>query len=114
MPSGADEARVETLSMVAHLHANPRYRIRLGKVLDIGRPWVGGSSCDHLLVSLPYPYRPAFEHFCVGAMPVRIAWLMPITRTEAAFARANSVELLEQRLEQAGIMYDDPGRRAVV
>lgn len=31
-------AHVETLAMVAHYHADPRYRLTIGSTMNIGRP----------------------------------------------------------------------------
>jgi len=111
---GDDSAHVETLAMVANLHADPKYRLRIGAVLDIGRPFVAGSTCAHLLVSLPYPFGPAFERVTIGEHPVRISWLFAITKAEAAFARTHGVEMLEQRLEAAAVDMLDPKRASCV
>jgi hypothetical protein len=108
-----DAVHLETLAMMANFHADPRYRVYLGKIVDIGRPWIPGSRCDHLLVSLPYPLGPKFEHID-GAPPVRIAWLFAITRAEADFARKNGVEALERRFEELAIDTLDPERTSVV
>src|SRR5262249_48018352 len=40
---------VLTLSMLANFHADSRYRLGPGNVVEIGDPWLPGSSCDHLL-----------------------------------------------------------------
>ncbi len=104
---------VETLAMLANFRADPRYRVYEGKVIDIGRPWMPGSRCDHLLLSLPYPLGPRFEHV-PGDPALRILWLMPITRSEAEFAHTHSVEELERRFEAAAIDILDPDRPPVV
>jgi hypothetical protein len=61
-PAADDEVHVETLTMVAYYHATGGdYELDHGHTVPIGRPWVHGSKCDHLLVSLPYPWGPDLE-----------------------------------------------------
>jgi hypothetical protein len=102
----------ETLAMVANFHADARYRVFIGKVLAIGRPWMESSTCDHLLVSLPYPFGPALEFCALG--PVTITWLLPITDAEATFAKTRGIEALERAFESAGIDTLDANRGSVV
>lgn len=90
---------VETLTMAANFHGDPRYHLYLGRTIDIGRPWHPGSSLDHLLVSLPYPYGPGVEHCFARDRHVRVLWLLPITAAEARYARERGIEALEQLLE---------------
>jgi Suppressor of fused protein (SUFU) len=105
---------VETLAMVANLHADKRYRIKLGQIIKVGRPWVEKSSCDHLLVSLPYLLGPRFEYLRVLDLEIRFMWLVPITQAEAEFARAHGVPALEEAFERAAFDTMDPKRRSVV
>ncbi|MHB1077176.1 suppressor of fused domain protein [Thiobacillus sp.] len=106
---------VETLAMLAHFHADPRYRLHIGKVIDIGQSWIDDSNLHNLLVSLPYPYGPPLEWCDVGAgIMVRFCWLLPVTETEAAFALETGVERLESKFDEAGIDYLNPARQAVV
>jgi hypothetical protein len=100
--------------MVSNFHANERYRLRVGKVIDIGRPWVDGSSLQHLLVSLPHPYGPKLEHFTVRGKPVRLLWLLPISKGEADDALSHGVELLEREFERVGIDYLAGDRASVI
>ena len=109
-----DEAHREILAMVASYHASARYGgVHLGRVLDIGQPWTRGATCDHLLVSLPYPFGPRFEHV-PSEPPVRVLWLLPITKREAELARDDGVEALEQLFERLAIDTLDPRRRSAV
>jgi hypothetical protein len=107
-------AHVETLAMVASYHADARYRLSVGRVVDIGRPWMEGAAADHLLVSLPYPYGPSLEHCEVPDGHVQVLWLVPITEPEARYARDHGVEALEQLLEDTGVDVMDPQRRSLV
>jgi len=105
-----DVIHVETLAMITNFALDPRYEVRLGTIVDIGRPWLPDSHCDHLLVSLPYPYGPTLEEL---GPATRILWLLPITREEALFAREHGVEALEQCFERESLQYYDPGRLTI-
>jgi hypothetical protein len=109
-----DPIHVETLAMVANLHADDRYRRTEGMTINIGRGWMDGSECDHFLIALPYLQGPAFEHCHVGKDLVRILWLLPITASEAEFAKRYGVESLEQRFEHRKIDVVDVARKSVV
>lgn len=103
---------VETLHMVAFYHA--RQHLGLGHTMPIGEPWLPGATCDHYLVSIPYPLGPSFEVAEVGGTTVHVYWLLPITAEEKTFRHAQGLEALEQRFEQAGLEYWDLKRRSVV
>lgn len=110
-----DRRNVETLSMLAHHHADPTQRIELGSSFRIGRPWLDGSRLDHLLISLPYPYGPELEFCSLGKeLQVRYLWVLPITRSEHQFRCRAGLEALEQQLEAAGINYLDPDRDSAI
>ena len=109
-----DPIHVETIAMAANFHADPRHRLHPGKILDIGRPWIAGASCDNLLVSLPYVLGPQFEYLRVSDMTIRFLWLLPITASEAAYARARGVAALEDVFERSAFDTLDPSRRSVV
>jgi Suppressor of fused protein (SUFU) len=105
---------VEHLAMVTNFHTDERYRLAVGQTINIGRPWVEGSSCASLLVSLPYPLGSAFE-FCDGGEPeIRYLWLVPVTAAEADFLNRNGLEALERRFEEARINAVDANRKSVV
>ena len=91
-----DPIHVENLAMVAYFHADPCYGVHLGKIINIGRAWMNGATCDQFLVSLPYPLGPGFEWCNIGDMKIRFLWLLPITAAEAEFMRAHGQEALER------------------
>lgn len=106
---------VETLTMVAYYHASGGdYTLGHGHTVDIGRPWTPGSSCDHLLISLPYPWGPQLEMCDLPGGHARVLWLLPITRAEKTFRHTHDLEALEQRFEDAEIDPTDPYRLSVV
>jgi hypothetical protein len=109
-----DSIHVETLTMLANFHADPSYGTDLGEILEIGRPWVNGSTCDHLLVSLPYLFGPRLEWCKTKTATIRFLWLLPISSREAEFAKKNGVEALESKFEKLEIDYMDPKRPSVV
>ena len=113
---GESDRHVETLAMVSFYHASGgSFALDHGHTVPIGRPWLPGSACDHLLVSLPYPWGPSLE---VCPLPngghIRVLWLLPITKAERQFKRATGLEALESRLEEAEIIPTDPLRASVV
>ena len=89
------------VSMVAHLHADPRYPLSLGQVLEIGHPWLPGASCDHLLVCVPGPFGDDFEWYSDREATIRFVWLLPITRPEAELARREGFQHLQEKLGTA-------------
>ncbi len=107
-------SNVETLAMVAHLHADEQHRLSLGKTIEIGRPWIEGANCDFLLVALPYPYGPRLEWAAAGSKRVRFLWLMPVTRAEANFVLSHGAEALEQRFDTAAVNAVAVRRESVV
>jgi hypothetical protein len=105
----------ELVAMTAYYHSGPNsQRLDHGHTLPIGEPWLPGSSCDHLLVSLPYPYGADFEICAWRDGHARMLWLLPITEAERDFKVANGMEALEQRFEDAGLRYWDSYRASVV
>lgn len=109
------DSHVELVTMIAHYHADcdPTYRLSLGHTVPIGRAWLPGSSCEHILVSTPYPFGPELEHCENDRGCVRILWLLPITERERAFKIKHGLEALEQRFENAGLEYWRPDRASV-
>jgi hypothetical protein len=114
-PAADNKVHVETLTMVAYYHATGGdYTLGHGHTVPIGRPWVRGSQCDNLLVSLPYPWGPELETCHVPGGHIWVLWLLPITAAEKTFRHTHDLEALEQRFETAGIIPTDPGRKSVV
>jgi hypothetical protein len=105
---------VETLTMLANFYADERYRLDVGSVASIGDPWMPGSKCDHLLISVPYPYGPKLEWLQVEQNCVRFLWALPITQREAAFVELNGLEALEQKFAAAKLDYLDPFRASII
>ncbi|MDQ0276599.1 hypothetical protein QO003_000902 [Arthrobacter silviterrae] len=55
-------------------------KLRVGHTLPIREPWTIGALRDHLLVSVPYPFRPELENAHVGDRHVDFLWCSPLHR----------------------------------
>jgi|SRR6185369_5138411 len=103
---------VELVTMAAWYHA--KENLGIGHTLPIGEPWMEGSSCDHFLVSLPYPFGPEFEVVARAAKKTRILWLLPITKAERDYKIAHGQDALERLLESNAIQHWVSDRASVV
>jgi hypothetical protein len=109
-----DRRHVETLTMLATFHADERYKLDVGSVANIGGPWMQSSECDHLLISVPYPYGPKLEWKKLPDICVRFLWALPITPREAAFVELNGYDALEQKFDAAKVDYLNVARSSTV
>lgn len=105
---------LETLAMISHYHADPAHRLGPGHTVPIGRPWIPHASCDHLLISLPYPWGRDLEVCALGDDHIHLWWLLPITERERAFIAEEGLEALEQRFDDCAIEWWEPDRPSVV
>ncbi|KRA32847.1 hypothetical protein ASD81_13060 [Nocardioides sp. Root614] len=110
--ANADDRAVELLAMTVFYHRGGR--LDLGHTMPIGEPWLPGATCDHLLVSLPYPFGPDLQTCHVGDRHVEFLWLLPISEAERSFKVAQGVEALETRFDEAGLHYWKVDRDSVV
>jgi hypothetical protein len=94
---------VELLAMTAWYHSN--HGLGLGHTLPIGEPWLEGASCDHLLVSHPYPFGEELEICDLNSTHVHFLWLLPITLAEKEFKVENGLEALEELFAQHALKY---------
>ncbi|MEU8578664.1 suppressor of fused domain protein [Streptomyces asoensis] len=107
-----DQRFIELMAMIAAYHCTG-HRLGLEHSMSIGAPWVPGSACDHVLISLPYLYGPDLEHCPVPGGHARILWVLPVTTAETAFRRRHGHEALEQPFDEAEINPLDPFRASV-
>jgi len=107
---------VELLAMVSHFHSAPRHQpLDVGSTIAIGEPWLEESTCNHLLLSLPYPFGPRLEWFhMTDAAHARFTWLVPVTEDEAIFAGEHGIEPLEELFEKAQLNYLSVNRSSVL
>jgi len=105
---------IKTLATVAVYHSEPKTRINLQHVIDIGEPRIEGSKCDHFLVSLPHLFPPEIETILVNDIYISFWWLLPITKKEADYAEKHGVEALEEIFEKKRINTVDVKRKSAV
>ena len=110
--ASAEDRAVELLAMTVFY--NREGKLGLGHTLPIGEPWLPGSGCDHLLISLPYPYGPELQTCHVGDRHVEFLWLLAISGAERDFEVTASLEALESRFDEVGLKYWQVDRAPVV
>lgn len=103
----------EILYATAHYHRTGA-ALGLDHTVNFGRPWLTGSSCEHGLISLPYLDGPALEWASIGSVRTRFLWLVPISRSELNFSKANGISALEDLFEKCAVDYANPFRKAVI
>jgi hypothetical protein len=109
-----DQRFLDLMAMLAYYHCGG-HQLDLEHSMPIGEPWVPGSACDHLLISLPYLHGPDLEHCPLpGGRHARVLWALPVTRAEIEYRRRHGHEALERLLDEAGIIPTDPFRASVV
>jgi hypothetical protein len=112
LASDGESARhVELVTMTAYYHT--KHQLGVGHTLPIGESWLQESACNHLLVSVPYPWGPDLEELDFSGELIRFLWLLPITEAEKNLRLAYGLEALEQRFDDAAIRYWDPERQSV-
>ncbi|MFJ9297744.1 suppressor of fused domain protein [Streptomyces asoensis] len=104
-----DQRFIELMAMLAAYHC-AGHRLGLEHSMPIGAPWVPGSACDHVLISLPYLHGPGLEHCPVAGGHARILWALPVTTAETEFRRRHGHEALERLFDEAEINPLDPFR----
>lgn len=110
----ATDRHIETLAMVAHFQSFDAHRLNIGSTVNLGQPWMGTSECDHMVVTLPYPFGPALEVAPEAANGARFYWLVPISKTEASFIRRDGFEEFGNLIEASQVDVIDPLRPLVV
>lgn len=90
------------------------HRLDLEHSLPIGEPWLPGSHCDHLLISLPYPHGPDLEKCPLADGHARILRVLPVTAAEMEYRRTQGHEALERLFDENAIVPTDPRRPSVV
>ena len=108
----AEVRAVELLAMTVYYNSGGK--LGLGHTLPIGEPWLPGSVCNHLLLSLPYPYGPDLETCHVGDRHVQFLWLLPISDAERDWKVSSGLESLESRFDDVALRYWQVDRASVV
>jgi hypothetical protein len=108
-----DESLVELLTLVASYHNNSA-PLNLHHTVNIGRPWLDASLCDHGFISLPYLDGESLELFRYNDKIIHCYWFIPITKKEMKFKMKNGCDALEDLFEAKAIDYLNPARRSLV
>lgn len=96
------------------VYYNRAGKLGLGHTVPIGEPWLPGSSCDHFLISLPYPFGGDLQTCHVGDRHVDFLWLLPITGAERTWKVSSGLEALETRFDEVGLRYWQIDRASAV
>lgn len=86
----------------------------LGHTINLGIPWLCGSQCDYLLLSLPYLDGPSLEMFRFGDKQLQCVWLIPITKSERDYKISHGLESLERLFDSSNFEYANPSRQSLV
>jgi hypothetical protein len=108
-----DDSQVELLTIVADYHRTGQ-SLGWGHTINIGRPWLPGSTCSFGLISLPYLDGEELEIFQSEWGQIQFLWLIPITEQERDFKKTNGLDALEEAFEKSMLNYLDPYRKSVV
>lgn len=103
---------IELLTVSAYYHRD--FKLGLEHTVPLGEPWTTGSTCNHYMVSLPYPLGPEFEVCDLKEGHAHIFWLLPITDQERTYKVKNGAEALESMFDKAELKYWGFGRQSVV
>ncbi|MEJ2881089.1 suppressor of fused domain protein [Pedobacter sp. GR22-6] len=109
----SDESLIELLTVCASYHRNV-LPLNLQHTVNIGRPWLGESKCDHCFISNAYLDGDQLELFNYLGQEISCYWLIPITMNERDFKIDNGYEKLEQLFEDKQIDYLNPDRDCLV
>lgn len=104
---------VELLTAAAHYHRTAA-RLNQGHTINIGRPWLPGSQCQHALLSLPYIDGPDLQILEFDVHRIDCLWLVPITLEELEFKKLHGVDALEDRFDAVQLKYLAVDRSSVV
>lgn len=108
-----DIAQVELITVCASYHRNG-LPLDLHHTINIGRPWLDNSKCDHCFVSLPYLDGEVLELFNFYNKTYHCYWLIPITEKERDYKIENGCEALEQLFEDKQLDYLNPERKCLL
>ncbi|MCW3466736.1 suppressor of fused domain protein [Chitinophaga nivalis] len=106
-----EEGLAELLAVCASYHRN-KAPLLLYHTVNLGRPWLDQSSCDHGFISYPWLDSPLAE-VAVNGQTVYCYWYVPITEQERDYKVAHGHEALEQLFEDQSLPYADPARTSL-
>jgi hypothetical protein len=106
---------VELVTMAAHYAVfGDHDGIHEGHTLNVGRPWLPGSRCDHLYLSTPYLRPPEFRVLAHPQGSAHLLWAVPITEAEKEWRHTHGSERFEQLMEDRKLNPYDARRKSLV
>jgi len=106
---------VELVTVAAHYALFGEHSgLHEGHTLNVGRPWLPGSRCDHLYLSAPYLRPPAFRVLEHPLGSAHMLWAVPITGDEKDWRHTHGSEAFEQLMEDRTMVPYDPARPSLV
>ena len=103
----------ELISACASYHRNCLH-LNLHHTVNIGKPWLDNSKCDHCFISLPYLDGEELELFNHNHKTYHCYWLIPITEKERDYKIEYGCEALEQLFEDKQLDYLNPNRECLL
>lgn len=106
---------IELVTMAAHYAIFGQHEgVHEGHTLNIGRPWLPGSHCDHLYLSAAYLLPIEFAVLKHDFGSAHLLWTVPITEAETHWRHEHGQEAFEQLMEDRELIPDDPWRAPLV
>jgi hypothetical protein len=106
---------VELVTIASHYAVFGEHEgVHAGHTLNIGRPWLAGSRCDHLYVSTAYLLPPEFAIVRHARGTAHLLWTVPITEAEKRWRHEHGQEAFEQLMEDRELVAHDPSRDPLV
>lgn len=107
------QSLVDLLTFCAAFHKTG-VPLNLNHTVNLGQPWISGSSCEYGFISLPYLAGEAFEIFNFEDREFHCYWYIPITEKERDFKVSKGVDALEELFEQKLVNYLNPNRKSFI
>jgi len=106
---------VELVTVAAHYAIFGQHEgVHEGHTLNIGRPWLPGSQCDHLYLSAAYLLPIEFAVLKHDFGSAHLLWAVPITEAEKRWRHEHGQEAFERLMEDHELIPDDPTRAPLV
>jgi hypothetical protein len=108
----SNEKILDLMAMTAYYHS--KFPLGIGHTFPIGEPWLENSHCDHMLVSLPYPYSEELEICMIDQAFIHFYWLLPITKVERDLKMNKGLESLEELFDNNKLEYWKVDRDSII
>jgi Suppressor of fused protein (SUFU) len=106
---------VELVTIASHYALFAEHEgVHEGHTLNIGRPWLAGSACDHLYLSTAYLLPREFAVVTHPRGSAHLLWAVPITEAEKRWRHEHGHDAFEQLMEDRELVPFDPLRDPLV